>query len=199
MIRSLNGKVLDILGNIIILDVNGIGFEIICSRSVINSCRINEPSRIITSLQFSEAGAVIYGFISELEREFFLKITGVKGIGGRTGIAILSELSSDEILDAVASADVSVFMRVSGIGKKTAERLCFELKNIDSLKVTAHEANPVRKSDNAASVIDALLSLGFTKADAGGVINLLRAAHGEDFASLNEEDLLRLALRELHK
>ena len=200
MIRSLIGKVSDIFDNIIILDVNGIGFEILCSRSVLSSCKINDVVKIVTCIQFSEAGAVIYGFNSEREREFFLRLTSVKGIGGKTGIAILSELSIDNVINAISSADVNAFMRVSGIGKKTAERLCFELKNITELKILTPSSNPETKSSgHVENVIEALLGLGFTRSDAGGVINLLRAAHGEDFNKLSEEDLLRMSLRELHK
>ena len=156
---------------------------------------------ITTNLQISEAGAVIYGFASEREREFFLRLTSVKGVGGRTAISILSELSIDDVVNAISSADVNAFMRVPGIGKKTAERLCFELKNIAGLKVMSQKSDVISKSSSGhvESVIDALLSLGFTRSDAGGVINLLRAAHGEDFNKLSEEDLLRMSLRELHK
>ena len=201
MIRSLSGKILDIFENLVILDVNGIGFEILCSRSILSSCEINKEIKIITCLQFSEAGAVVYGFSSEREREFFLRLTSVKGVGGRTGIAILSELSLDTVVNAISSADVKAFMRVPGIGKKTAERLCFELKNIASLKTMTQDLDTKSSSNqgHVENVIDALLSLGFTRADAGGVINLLRAAHGEDFNKLSEEDLLRMSLRELHK
>ena len=200
MIRSLSGKILDILENLVILDVNGIGFEILCSRSILSSCVINKEIKITTCLQFSEAGAVIYGFSSEREREFFLRLTSVKGVGGRTAIAILSELSLDNVVNAISSADVKTFMRVPGIGKKTAERLCFELKNISGLKtITQDFAKPADNQNSVENVIEALLALGFTRADAGGVINLLRAAHGEDFNKLSEEDLLRMSLRELHK
>ena len=201
MIRLLRGKVIDIQGNILILDVNGLGFEILCSRSVLTQCRTGEEAVIITSLQISESGAVLYGFNSEREREFFIRLTGVKGVGGRSAIAILSELSLDEIINAVSSADVYAFTRVPGIGKKTSERLCFELKNVAALKVISGESDSSREqksSGHAESVIDALISLGFTRSDSGQVINLLRAAHGEGFNSLSEEDLLRLALRELH-
>ncbi|MBQ7560587.1 MAG: Holliday junction branch migration protein RuvA [Synergistaceae bacterium] len=203
MIRSLNGQVLDILDNLLILDVNGIGFEILCSRSVLNNCKTGENLRVITSMQISESGAVIYGFNSEQEREIFIRLTSIKGVGGKTGIAILSELSINEIVNAVTSADLNAFTRVSGVGRKMAERLCFELKNIAALKIIGGQdissQEIIKSSGHADSVIDALLSLGFSRSDAGGVVNLLRAAHGEDFNSLSEEDLLRLALRELHK
>mgnify|MGYP002624489150 CR=1 FL=1 len=200
MIRSLSGKILDIFENLVILDVNGIGFEILCSRSILSSCEINKQIKITTCLQFSEAGAVIYGFASEREREFFLRLTSVKGVGGRTAIAILSELSIDRVVNAISSADINAFMKVPGIGKKTAERLCFELKNIAELKSMTQDLETTSKSSgHVENVIDALLSLGFTRSDAGGVINLLRAAHGEDFNKLSEEDLLRMSLRELHQ
>lgn len=222
MIRSLTGKISEVFNNIVILDVNGIGFEILCSRSILNHCRVDDVVKIVTSLQFSESGATIYGFESEREREFFLRLTGVKGVGGKTAIAILSELSIDNVINAISSADVNAFMKVSGIGKKTAERLCFELKLSTSLSLrdispwegeTFAQPSLVREGAQRAegsevserssivvtNVIDALLSLGFTRSDAGGVINLLRAAHGEEFNNLNEEDLLRMSLRELHK
>jgi len=202
MIRSLNGQVLDILDNLLILDVNGIGFEILCSRSVLNNCKTGENLRVITSMQISESGAVIYGFNSEQEREIFIRLTSIKGVGGKTGIAILSELSINEIVNAVTSADLNAFTRVSGVGKKMAERLCFELKNIAALKIIGGQdisSQEIKSSGYADSVIDALLSLGYSRADSGKVINLLRAAHGENFNSLSEEDLLRLALREIHK
>ncbi len=142
---------------------------------------------------------MIYGFASEREREFFLRITGVKGVGGRTAIALLSEMPVDSILQAISTADVAALSRVPGIGKKTAERLCFELKNIAELRTLGGSDDIPEKADTAESVIAALLSLGFSRLDAGGVINLLRAAHGESFDALNEEDLLRLALKELHR
>ena len=199
MIRTLTGEVTGIFGSTIILDVNGIGFELICSRSVVSSCSLNHTAKIITSLQFSESGAVIYGFASEREREFFLRITGVKGVGGRTAIALLSEMPLDLIVRAVSSADVPALSRVQGIGKKTAERLCFELKNIAELQILGDDDNKPEKADTVESVIDALMSLGFSRQDSGGVINLIRAAQGDNFDSLGEEDLLRLALRELHR
>lgn len=199
MIRTLTGQVVGIFASTIILDVNGIGFEVICSRSVLSSCTINSTARIITCLQFSESGAVIYGFMSEREREFFLRITSVKGVGGRTAIALLSEMSLDAIVQAVSSANISAFSGVPGIGKKTAERLCFELKNIAELKVSAGDENIPEKADSAEAVIDALMSLGFSRQDAGGVINLIHTAQGDNFVKLSEEDLLRLALRELHR
>lgn len=201
MIRSLAGEVLSVGENSALLDVNGLGFDVLCSRAALGLCRRGERVRLTTYLQISEAGAALYGFASERERELFLKVTGIKGVGGRTGMAILSVLSVDEVLRAVSLADAAAFARVPGIGKKTAERLCFELRNLlpagltDTIPAGAAEPGVPRAADTVA---EALLSLGFPQADVSSVLALLRAAQGEDFDKIDEETLLKSALRELH-
>ena len=201
MIRSLFGTVLNVSENAVLLDVNGLGFDLLCTRAAVGLCHPGEAVRLTTYLQISEAGVALYGFASERERELFLKATSIKGVGGRTGMAILSALPVDEILRAVSSADAAAFTRVPGIGKKTAERLCFELRNLLpkdlELMPAGQEASSLSRA--ADTVTEALLSLGFSQSDASSVLALLRAAQGEDFDRIDEEKLLRLALKELHK
>jgi len=201
MIRSLSGEVLSATDKSIILDVNGLGFEILCSRGALVLCRLGERARLTIYLQISEAGAFLFGFANETERELFLKITSIKGIGGRTAMSLLSVLSADEVIRAVSLADVNTFVRVPGIGKKTAERLCFELKSaipkeFISVAVAGSPAPAGRVSD---TVTDALRSLGFEQADAVAALKLVRAALGDDFDKLNEEKLLKAALKELQR
>ena len=200
MIRSLAGTVLNVTENSVLLDVNGLGFDLLCTRAAVGLCRAGESVRLTTYLQISEAGVALYGFASERERELFLKVTSIKGVGGRTGMAILSALSIDEVLRAVSLADAAAFTRVPGIGKKTADRLCFELRNLLPKGLEAvPAAGQVPLSRAADTVAEALLSLGFSQTDASSVLALLRAAQGEDFDRMDEEKLLKLALRELHK
>jgi len=201
MIRSLCGDVLSATGKSVILDVNGLGFEIACSRGALALCNPGERARLTTYLQISEAGAFLFGFANETERELFLKITSIKGIGGRTAMAILSVLPADEIIRAVSLADVNTFTRVPGIGKKTAERLCFELKSALPKEFTSVTAAgfPTPAGRVSDTVTDALRSLGFDQADAAAALNLVRAALGEDFEKLNEEKLLKAALKELQR
>ena len=203
MLRILTGEVLDISENYIVLDVNGLGFEILCSQSALNLCELNKRARLVVYLQISEAGASLFGFESERERKIFLKIISIKGIGGKSAMAVLSTLNINEILNAVASSDASAFTRVPGIGRKTAERLCFELKNIlkDDLIINININEDVNnnKAGAVSTVNDALISLGFSQADIAGAFKLLRAARGDEFNNLSEEDLLRLALKELNK
>ena len=202
MLRVLTGEVLDISENYIVLDVNGLGFEILCSQSALNLCELNKRVRLVVYLQISEAGASLFGFESERERKIFLKIISIKGIGGKSAMAVLSTLNINEILNAVASSDALAFTRVPGIGRKTAERLCFELKNIlkDDLVININTEDVNNNKAGAVSTVsDALISLGFSQADIAGAFKLLSAARGDEFNNLSEEDLLRLALKELNK
>lgn len=203
MIRSLLGEVLSISGMNVVLDVNGLGFDIICSRGALALCQLGSRTRLTTYLQFSEVGAALFGFADETERELFLKITTIKGIGGRTGMGILSVLSTDDIVRAVSLADVATFMRAPGVGKKTAERICFELKNsLPKEFVSTVSGSPsisAQKSRIADTVGDALRSLGFSQMDTSAALEVVRAALGEDFDKINEEGLLKAALKELQR
>ena len=201
MIRSLCGEVLSVTDTSVILDVNGLGFDILCSRGASALCGPGETARLTTYLQISEAGAFLFGFANETERDLFLKITSIKGIGGRTAMTILSVLSADDIVRAVSMADVNAFVRVPGIGKKTAERICFELKSalpkeLTSVTAAGFTTPATRVSDTVA---EALRSLGFGHADAAEALNLVRAALAEDFEKLDEEKLLKAALKELQR
>jgi Holliday junction DNA helicase RuvA len=203
MIRALSGEVLAVEDRVVLLDVNGIGFEIQCSREVISHCQPGDRMRIVTYLQISEAGIALFGFANERERELFLKITTIKGIGGKTGITALSILSVSEIVKAVALEDTTAFLRVPGVGRKTAERICFELKSLLPAELTLTQEEDFAISPSASSVVEtvteALASLGFTCGDAQSAFRLVKAARGEKWEELDEETLLRLALKELQR
>ncbi|MDR1622066.1 MAG: Holliday junction branch migration protein RuvA [Synergistaceae bacterium] len=200
MIRSLSGEVLSVTETSAVLDVGGLGFDVLCSRGALSLCSAGGRVRLTAYLQISEAGVALFGFANETEREIFLKITSIKGIGGRTGMTILNVLSADEVVRAVSSSDVNAFMRVPGVGRKTAERICFELKNSlpKEFASMAHGApsSPSRVTD---TVGDALRSLGFGQGDVVTALSVVRAALGEDFDKLDEEKLLKAALKELQR
>ncbi len=199
MIRSLFGEVLSITEAAVLLDVNGLGFDILCSRGALASCSAGSKVRLTTHMQFSEAGAAVFGFSDERERELFLKITSIKGIGGRTGMSIMAVLSVDEIVRAVSFAELGIFMRVPGVGRKSAERLCFELKNsLPENVMTVQEAGvPALSTRTSDTVAEALGNLGFAASDAAAALAMVRAARGEEFDKLDDATLLRAALKEL--
>ncbi|MDR2179937.1 MAG: Holliday junction branch migration protein RuvA [Synergistaceae bacterium] len=199
MIRSLCGEVLSVTETSAVLDVGGLGFDVLCSRGALALCLPGERARLTAYLQISEAGVALFGFANETEREIFLKITAIKGIGGRTGMTILSVLSADEIVRAVSLSDVNAFVRVPGVGRKTAERICFELKNSLPKEFASMAGAPSPPSRVADTVGDALRSLGFGQGDVVGALSVVRAALGGDFDKLNEESLLKAALKELQR
>ena len=88
MIRSLTGVVLGVSEMSVLLDVNGLGFDLLCTRAAAALCSAGQRVRLTTYLQISEAGAALYGFASERERELFLKVVAIKGVGGKTGMAL---------------------------------------------------------------------------------------------------------------
>ena len=200
MIRCLTGEVLNVVENAVLLDVHGMGFDVLCSRGALALCRAGERVHLTVFMQVSEAGASLFGFADERERELFLKVTTIKGIGGRTGMAILSVFSVDDILRPGSMEELT---RLPGVGRKTAERLCFELRNLlpealtDSIPTAgAGLAAPSRTAD---TVGEALRSLGFAQTDIGPVLSAIRAARGEEFERMDEESLLKAALKELQQ
>jgi Holliday junction DNA helicase RuvA len=201
VIRSLCGSVLSVTETSAILDVNGLGFDILCSRGALSLCSAGARARLTTYLQISEAGAFLFGFADEAERELFLKITAIKGIGGRTAMTVLSVLPAGDIVRAVSLADVDAFTRVPGVGRKTAERLCFELKNSfpQDFASTLGAAAAPPSGGVPATVADALRSLGFAQSDAVSALAVVRAALADGFDRLGEEELLRAALKELRR
>ncbi|WP_286952463.1 MULTISPECIES: Holliday junction branch migration protein RuvA [Aminobacterium] len=200
MLRSLEGKVLHIGEENVILDVNGLGFDILCSGSALRLCEDNETIRLTTYLQVSENGATLFGFSSEQEREVFIKLLTVKGVGGRVGLAVLRTLSPAQVIRSVATSDIDTFLQVPGVGKKTAERLCFELKRHLSeemlAELTEEEVPSVLVKNTVAA---ALRSLGFTQNEVYSVMNRLKREMGSEFDTTKEDVLLKRALRELKR
>lgn len=202
MLRSVEGKILQITQENVILDVNGFGLDILCSGSALRLCEECESVRLITYLQVSESGITLFGFSSELERDVFLKLITVKGVGGRVGLAILRTLSPSQVVRSIVASDIDTFLQVPGVGKKTAERLCFELKRHLSEEMIAEFAEeeeiiPTMLAKN--TVAAALRSLGFTQNEVYTVMNRLKREMGAEFETAKEEVLLKQALRELKR
>ncbi|MDD3425655.1 MAG: Holliday junction branch migration protein RuvA [Aminobacterium sp.] len=202
MLRSVEGKILQITQENVILDVNGFGLDILCSGSALRLCEECESVRLTTYLQVSESGITLFGFSSELERDVFLKLITVKGVGGRVGLAILRTLSPSQVVRSIVASDIDTFLQVPGVGKKTAERLCFELKRHLSEEMIAEFAEeeeiiPTMPAKN--TVAAALRSLGFTQNEVYTVMNRLKREMGAEFETAKEEVLLKQALRELKR
>ncbi|MBL3572215.1 MAG: Holliday junction branch migration protein RuvA [Synergistaceae bacterium] len=202
MLKRIRGRVLEKGETSVVLDVSGLGFEVFCSRRCDEMCPIGDEVEIEVVLHLPETGPVLFGFADGKERLLFRKITGTKGIGGKIALSLLRVLPLSELVQSIRQGDISRLSQVPGVGKKTAERLCFELKNkLDEFVETEEESSLAQANsiDVTSAVLEALLGLGFSRSEA--VVSLSRAAlnmsgSGTD---LEEGRLLQAALRELQK
>ena len=170
MIGYIKGKVLLHSDNVVLLENGGIGYEITCSTSALNKLIENKQGEVFTYLAVREDGVSLYGFISAEEKNMFLKLISVSGVGPKMGITILSNMNLSDLAVKIATSDVKGLSSVKGLGKKTAERIILELREkitldaSDDGKVIEEVKNFVPDSDGEDAVI-ALMSLGFTKAE----------------------------------
>ncbi len=196
MISFLRGTVAESRLQSLILDVNGVGYELIVPLSSIDQINPVEGQQLClkTYLHVRETAQVLYGFATDAERDIFrLLIDRVSGIGPSTAISILSGLPVDAFKAAVASGDVAAIARAKGIGKKTAERIVLELKDKVGVAATWQAQQAGSTSSAAADAELALIALGFKQAEARKSI----AAHLKDEPQASTDELIRAALRRM--
>ncbi|NLK19179.1 MAG: Holliday junction branch migration protein RuvA [Synergistaceae bacterium] len=197
MLRFLSGNVVSVSDNIVVLDVNGLGFELACTGRAAAQCREGERASMVVYLQYSDAGASLFGFADERERDFFLKLITVKGIGGRMGMNILKSAPAERVAGWIMSSDTDSLSTLPGVGKKTAERLCFEMRRHFETKEGVFAA--LAGEPGAVEIaLEALRSLGFSHGDGAAIFRKLKAdgALSEDSGP---EELIRMALKELKR
>lgn len=172
MIGLISGTLLEKHPPQILVEVNGVGYELDVPMSTFYTLPASgQRVRLYTHLLVREDAHVLYGFASEEERGLFRQLIKVSGVGAKTALALLSGLSVQELAQAVALADAARLTRVPGIGKKTAERLLLELK--DKLAPTGPAPKPVPVPEGHDDVLNALLALGYNPKEAAWAIEQL--------------------------
>jgi Holliday junction DNA helicase RuvA len=199
MITFLDGKLTSALPTQAIVDVGGVGYEVFIPLSSYDKLpAVGQPIHILTHLAVREDAHLLYGFMSAAERDLFrLLVNNVSGIGPKLALAVLSGMSVTNFKAAVVNSDVASLARISGLGKKTAERIVLELK--DKLGVAAaweaasatHAATPEQERTNEAVL--ALIALGYKQIDAHKAVRELQE-HGE---AKSAEELVKLALKRI--
>ncbi len=159
--------------NLIVLNNNGIGYEIIVSANTIDRTQgIGDEAKLFTYLYVREDAMQLFGFYNKQEKDVFLSLISVSGIGAKTAIQMLSALSASEIVNAIIYGDLKLIASIKGIGKKTAERVLLELKNsINQLHgITLEnyaEFGEVGGNETALEeAANLLVDMGLTKMDA---------------------------------
>lgn len=196
MIGRLTGTLLEKQPPQILLDVNGVGYEVEAPMSTFYKLPVlGEKITLHTHLVVREDAQLLYGFADKRDRLLFRELIRLNGVGPKLALALMSGLEVDELIAAVQAQDTSVLTRVPGVGKKTAERLLVELKG----KFTAWEGGPVTLLPGAAAAVpvasgasdavSALIALGYKPQEAGRAVSAIK----ED--GLSSEELIRRALK----
>jgi len=199
MIAFLDGKLVSALPTQAIVDVSGVGYEVFIPLSSYDKLpAAGQSVRILTHLHVREDAHVLYGFMSAAERDLFrLLVNHVSGIGPKLGLAVLSGMSVNNFKSAVVNSDVAALAKISGLGKKTAERIVLELK--DKLGVAAaweaasatHAPTPEEEEANEAVL--ALIALGYKQVDAHKSVREMQQK-GE---AKSAEDLVKFAFKRM--
>ncbi len=170
MIGYLKGKVLSCAEGTVLLEVNGVGYELSCSGAAFAKLASGGQGEAYTYLQVRDDGISLFGFVSPEEKNMFLKLISVSGVGPRMGIAILSGMNLGELAVAIASSDVKGLCAVKGLGKKTAERIILELREkVESAPVPPAKGveapSPAVAAGEEEDAVVGLMSLGYTRAE----------------------------------
>ena len=194
MISFIKGKKLEIDPTKIIIDVNGIGYELKISLRTYSEIKENSVVTLFTHLQVKEDSHTLFGFYDKSEGKTFLSLLSISGVGPSTAIMILSSLSSSELNSAIISSDVLTIKSVKGIGLKTAERIILELKDKILKNLNQKNSNNfLVERDNTIKneALSALSSLGISKNVVNNHIDRVLDTNN----NISLEDLIREVLK----
>jgi Holliday junction DNA helicase RuvA len=156
----------------VLLDVNGVGYEVaVPMSSFYNLPGLGEKVTLLTHFVVREDAQVLFGFLTHEERSTFVQLVKISGVGPRTALSILSGLSVTELAQAVSLQESSRLIKVPGIGKKTAERLLLELKGKLGDALTSPSASI--QNDAQGDILQALLALGYSDREAAASLKAL--------------------------
>ncbi len=191
MIAHVNGRVTEKFLNAVIVDVHGVGYEVLVTATDADTVGVGDEIKFYTYHSVRENGEDLYGFSSLAAKKMFEMLLSVNGVGPKAALSILSLGSPEEVRNAIASSDAGFVAKASGVGKKSAERVIVDLRDkvglptavgVSSSLVTSVTAGP---EDEA---LDALIALGFPLKEA-------TAALAKVDSSLSTEDRIRQALK----
>jgi len=164
MISHIRGQVISINERFVIIDVGGLGYQVFATPEIIGKAKLNNEISLFTHLAVREDSLTLYGFLTEEEQNFFEMLLLVSGIGPKSALGILSITSIDSLKKAIGTGDTSYLTKVSGIGRKTAEKIVLELRD----KLRAHtdmkEAPGELRAESDS--IEALKALGYSQSEA---------------------------------
>lgn len=195
VIAAVRGEVLVRNADEVVIDVGGVGISVLVTARTAASLQVGDQAALTTQLVVREDSLTLYGFADAAEREIFLQVQTVSGIGPKLAMTMLGTLSADQIREAISTEDERLLTTVSGLGRKSAQRLIVDLK--DKLGPVMSVATPAGSVSGSwrAQVIAALTGLGWAPAQAQEAV--VAVAARDDADSLAVAEALRLALQTL--
>jgi Holliday junction DNA helicase RuvA len=199
MIASLTGKILRKAEDSVIIDVGGVGYLVSVPLSTLGSLpEAGGDASLLIHTHLREDAIHLYGFATDVEKNLFLVLVGVSGIGPKLALSVLSGLPAADLIAAIRGSEESRLCALPGIGRKTAARICLELK--DKIRHLLPEAaapqRPARVADGTVEdAVSALVNLGYKRASAEDAVQ--KAARAR--SGLRVEELIREALGELSR
>ncbi len=201
MIARLKGIIATILPHRIILDVNGVGYEVFMPSNALSTVQVGDVAVVEIITVIREDAFMLFGFLNYADKQWFEILTGVQGVGAKVALAIQSVLSADDLYVAVMSADTTAFARANGVGPKLASRIVLELKDKVAKLPADMSINTIQRGKtipkgmgNTAVVTDAvsaLTNLGFGRSDAVSAVQT--CLKGTD-DTVTTEHLIKAAL-----
>ena len=196
MYAFIEGEVCEKLSGTLVLLASGVGWQLSCSNNTLQAAPpVGEKMRCFTLLSVREDAMELFGFATREEKEMFLQLTSVSGIGPKTALGVLGAMPLRDLNLAILLGDVTALSRAPGIGKKTAQRIALELKDkISQASVSAAvpaetAAAPALSTDAVSEAVEALIALGYSSIEARNAVSQIRNQTDKP------EELIRLALR----
>lgn len=195
MISFLKGTILSCKPTRVVLDVQGVGYEINIPLSTYEKISTARSTELFIHMVVRENAILLYGFNSEEEQQIFSLLLTISGIGPSIAISILSSMTPQQILSAVKNDQITAFTSIPGIGQSKSEKIIFELKRklkkLDTILSRESTTTPYMKD-----AIEALVSLGFDEKQASSTVSSVIAQHSD---INNIETIIRLSLKQLSK
>jgi Holliday junction DNA helicase RuvA len=196
MIGFLRGILVNKTAPQVLLDVNGVGYNLLAPMSTFYDLpETGQVVQLLTHLSIREDAHVLFGFLSEPERSLFRSLIRINGVGPKLALAILSGISIQDFQRCVYENNIATLVKLPGIGKKTAERLIIEMRDrLPALsdQLDANLGNLTNTISASTEAINALVSLGFSESDAKRMVGKIATDN------LNSEEIIRLALQSVN-
>jgi Holliday junction DNA helicase RuvA len=205
MIAWLKGVVRDLGAGYAVIDVNGVGYLVSASGRTLGTLQMNQPATLHIETVVREDALLLYGFRDTAERDWFRLLQTVQGVGGRVALALLSVLTPDQLVQAIASGDKNALARADGVGPKLAVRLLTELKDkvaglaLGAMARTTPSVSPSVETGGTveAEAVSALVNLGYGRSDAFAAVVKLAQQQRDAGAEPTLADLIRAGLKAL--